>query len=53
MYRQIVHSRIGSVAIPVLLLDWEHDVKYLNRMITPKTELGQCIPEGENFPAEF
>ena len=30
MYRQIVHSRIGSVAVPVLLLDWEHDIKYLN-----------------------
>ena len=49
MYRQIVHSRIGSVAVPVLLLDWEHDVKYLNRMITPKTELGQCIPERKTF----
>ena len=53
MYRQIVHSRIGSVAVPVLLLDWEHDVKYLNRMITPKTELGQCIPEGKTFPLNF
>ena len=53
MYRQIVHSRIGSVAIPVLLLDWEHDIKYLNRMITPKTELGQCIPEGKTFPLNF
>ena len=53
MYRQIVHSRIGSVAVPVLLLDWEHDIKYLNRMITPKTELGQCIPEGKTFPLNF
>ena len=53
MYRKIVHSRIGSVAVPVLLLDWEHDIKYLNRKITPKTELGQCIPEGKTFPLNF
>lgn len=50
MYREIVHSRVGSVAVPALLLDWEHDMKYLNHMITPKTELGRCIPEGKTFP---
>jgi hypothetical protein len=22
-------------------------------MITPKTELGQCIPEGKTFPLNF
>ena len=31
----------------------EMTLKGLNRMITPKTELGQCIPEGKTFPLNF
>lgn len=53
MYRKIVDSRIGGAAVPILLFDWEHDVPYINNAITPHTAIGQCIPEGENFPLDL
>ena len=50
--RTIVDGRMET-GKPVLLLDWDGDVKYLNDRISEHMTFGSVLPEGENFPLQL
>ncbi len=45
----IVAGRLET-GLPVLMLDWEGDIAYLNRHISEYAVLGKHLPEGYTFP---
>lgn len=45
----IVAGRLET-GLPVLMLDWEGDIAYLNRHISEYAVLGNHLPEGYTFP---
>ena len=45
----IVAGRLET-GLPVLMLDWEGDISYLNRHISEYAVLGNHLPEGYTFP---
>ena len=45
----IVAGRLET-GLPVLMLDWEGDINYLNRHISEYAVLGNHLPEGYTFP---
>ena len=38
---------------PVLLLDWDGDVRYLNEHISEHMTFGSVLAEGESFPLQL
>jgi hypothetical protein len=38
---------------PVLLLDWDGDVRYLNNRISEYMTFGSVLPEGSTFPLQL
>ena len=47
----IVAGRLET-GLPVLMLDWEGDIAYLNRRISEYAVLGKHLPEGYTFPLD-
>lgn len=45
----IVAGRL-EIGLPVLMLDWEGDIRYLNRHISEYAVLGNHLPAGYTFP---
>ena len=50
--RSIVDGRMET-GKPVLLLDWDGDVKYLNERISEHMTFGSALPEGYAFPLQL
>ena len=50
--RSIVDGRMET-GKPVLLLDWDGDVKYLNNRISEHMTFGSVLAEGETFPLQL
>lgn len=50
--RSIVDGRMET-GKPVLLLDWDGDVKYLNERISEHMTFGSVLPEGYAFPLQL
>ena len=50
--RSIVDGRMET-GKPVLLLDWDGDVKYLNERISEHMTFGSALPEGYAFPLKL
>ena len=50
--RSIVDGRMET-GKPVLLLDWDGDVKYLNERISEHMTFGSTLPEGYAFPLQL
>lgn len=50
--RGIVDSRLET-GNPVLLLDWEEDVRLINRTLSPQAVVGSLLPEGYAFPLQL
>ena len=50
--RSIVNGRLET-GKPVLLLDWDGDVRYLNNRISEYMIFGSVLPEGSTFPLQL
>ena len=50
--RGIVAGRLET-GKPVLLLDWDGDVRYLNNRISEYMTFGSSLPEGSTFPLQL
>ena len=50
--RSIVDGRMET-GKPVLLLDWDGDVRYLNEHISEHMTFGSVLAEGESFPLQL
>lgn len=50
--RSIVDGRMET-GKPVLLLDWDGDVKYLNDRISEHMTFGSALPDGADFPLQL
>lgn len=50
--RSIVNGRLET-GKPVLLLDWDGDVKYLNDRISEHMTFGSALAEGDTFPLQL
>lgn len=50
--RSIVNGRLET-GKPVLLLDWDGDVRYLNNRISEYMTFGSTLPEGSTFPLQL
>ena len=50
--RSIVNGRLET-GKPVLLLDWDGDVRYLNNRISEYMTFGSVLPEGSTFPLQL
>ena len=50
--RSIVNGRLVT-GKPVLLLDWDGDVRYLNNRISEYMTFGSVLPEGSTFPLQL
>ena len=50
--RSIVNGRLET-GKPVLLLDWDGDVQYLNNRISEYMTFGSVLPEGSTFPLQL
>ena len=50
LHTQIVHSREEVVQVPLLLFDWEEDLRQIGAVASPGAVPGRCLPEGETFP---
>ena len=50
--RSIVSGRLET-GKPVLLLDWDGDVRYLNNRISEYMTFGSVLPEGSTFPLQL
>lgn len=50
--RSIVNGRLET-GKPVLLLDWDGDVRYLNNRISEYMTFGSVLPEGSSFPLQL
>ena len=50
--RSIVDGRMET-GKPVLLLDWDGDVKYLNNRISEHMTFGSVLADGETFPLQL
>ena len=52
LHRSIVDGRMET-GKPVLLLDWDGDVKYLNDRISEHMTFGSVLPDGADFPLQL
>ena len=50
--RSIVEGRMET-GKPVLLLDWDGDVSYLNQRISEHMVFGNALPQGCSFPLQL
>ena len=50
--RGIVAGRLET-GKPVLLLDWDADITYLNHRISDNTVWGSALQEGQTFPLQL
>lgn len=48
----IVGTRMES-GNPVLLLDWDEDVRYINRILSEHAVFGRFLPQGCSFPLQL
>ena len=52
LHRGIVAGRLET-GKPVLLLDWDADITYLNHRISDNTVWGSALQEGQTFPLQL